>query len=224
MPTNQEARSLAMRLGASVVPYHQSEGMCDGLVSWWLRNRLQAKTIFRNKYFDQVHNVEAYMQEPEGRFVPAERGFGKGQALQVLFHDKGENDRRYITHGVRSDKPGKAEKEVAELVRRQMSQPISDDATRDENINNIRKSFIEAAVFHYAVKFSIKATTAHAVGLDCLKSPQLRYFDPNLGQFVFTNVEQLIRWWRDCYQKRTTGGGAFGILKTYFKADYYQSL
>lgn len=57
------------------------------------------------------------MQEPEGRFVPAERGFAKGRALQVLFHDLQEDDALYITHGVRSDKPDKAQKEVAERVR-----------------------------------------------------------------------------------------------------------
>ncbi len=211
-----------MGLGASVVPYHQSEGMCDGLVSWWLRNRLQGKTIFRDKYFDQVHNVESYMQEPEGRFVPAARGFAKGKALQVLFHDLQEDDTLYITLGVRSDKPDKAQKQVAILVHHRSSQPISDFSTRDENIDNLRRSFIEAAAFRYAVKLSIRATTAHAVGLDCLRSPQLRYFDPNLGQFVFTNVEQLIRWWRDCYQNRATGGGAFGMLRDYFNADYYR--
>jgi hypothetical protein len=221
MPTNQDARLWAMKLGASVVPYHQSEGMCDGLVSWWLRDQLQGKTIFRNKYFDRVHNVEAYMEEPEGRFVPGASGFAKGKALQVLFHDRHENDTRYITLGERSDKPDKDQKPVAALVRQQRAQPIS---TRDDNINNLGRSFIEAALSHNAVKFSIRAVTAHALGLDCTKSPQIRYFDPNLGLFGFFDVTQLIRWWRNCYQKRNQGGGAFGMFQQYYSADFYKPL
>jgi hypothetical protein len=224
MPTNQEARSSAMRLGASVIPYHQSEGMCDGLVSWWLRNQLQGKTIFRSKHFDRVQNVEAYMQEPEGRFVPSADSFAKGKALQVLFHDKQEDDTLYITRGVRSDKPDKNEKAVARFVHKQTSQPISDFATRDDNVNNLRRSFIEAAVHRYAAKISIKAITAHALGLDCVKSPQISYFDPNLGLFMFSSVEQLIQWWRACYQNRGQGGGAFGMFKYSFNADFYEPL
>ena len=235
MPTNHEARSIAMRQrNAIVMPYVQSEGNCDGTVSWWMRNRLQNKSIWRTKYFTRIHNVENYLDEPEGRFVATDhyeenvkqgtdKGLEKSRQLQLLFYGTGA-DRQYITNGIRFDKPDKEPKSVARFVGDEGPLSISDFADRGDNCNNIGKSFIRASLNKYVVKYSVTSTTAHALGLDCLESPRLRYFDPNIGEIIFSNVAELIKWWRYCYQNRAVGGGAFGIMMNMFKAEFYERL
>ncbi|NJM53022.1 MAG: hypothetical protein HC846_06260, partial [Blastocatellia bacterium] len=133
-------------------------------------------------------------------------------------------DREYITNGIRGDKSDKQPKSVGRYVGREGPLSISDFADMGENCNNIGKSFIRAALNKYVVKYSVTSTTAHAIGLDCSESPRLRYFDPNIGEFIFPNVSELVKWWRHCYQNRGTGRGAFGIMASMFKAEFYEPL
>lgn len=243
MPTNQEARSMAMRQrNAIVLPFVQLEGDCDGFVSWWLRSSLknawrlknnkEKKSFWSEKYFGRIYNVANHIEEPEGRFVGGEyydesgnnieridKGLEKARKLQAHFY--GTNSARgYITQGIREDKPDRDPNPIAEFVAKEG--PISISEGFGDDSEGIGKSFIKAAINRYVVKYGLTTTPAHAIGLDALESPRLRYFDPNIGEFIFPNVEELIKWWRHCYQNREIGGGAFGIMQYLFTAEYYE--
>lgn len=234
MPTDQEARQLAIRKNGFYTPFVQREGNCDGWVSWWLRARLQGKEIWRDKYFERVYNLEAYPEEAFGRPIAADHynnstvirtdpGLTKARALQAQFYgtDKG---RAYVTDGRRSDKD-RAPKPVARLVKEEEGLSISDFSTHGvDNANNIGKSFVRASLSRHAAKYSVKSTQAHALGLDCTQSPRVWYFDPNIGEFVFPVVTDLVSWWRACYLGRGTGGGAFGIMQRLYSAEFYERL
>lgn len=221
MPTNQQARSMASDLnGTCSRLFEQTEGNCNGWVSWWLRSRLQGREIWRDKYFERVHNLALYPDEtlyhmarehydPDTGKTWTDRGLEKARKLQKLPAD-GIADRGYITEG------------VAKLAGQETAKSVSDFSTDDDNANNICRSFIQASAQRYAAKYSITSTTAHALGLDCQYSPRILYFDPNIGEFLFWNVVDLTKWWQACYQARSTGGGAFGIMKWSFNAEFYK--
>jgi len=227
MPSNSQARQLAVTHGATITPYVQAEGNCDGIVSWWLRSRLQDKDIWRPKYFEATvdgRQIATDHYSPGTDVVErTDKGLEKARALQGLFYNN-RDDRAYITRGVRSDKSDKAEKTMGKFVRPVGPEPINDFSTHGDNAGNICRSFISLSLERYAAKYTITSSDNHALGLDCLASPSVRYFDPNIGEFIFRNVESLIRWWRECYQRRGTGGGAFGIMLNSYKADLYRRL
>src|SRR6266700_2910748 len=138
MPSNNEARLLAEQEKAICIPYNQVEGNCDGLVSWWLRSRLQGKEIWRNKYFDRVYPVSQHGGSNPGRPIASDhfnadtgllertdKGLAKARSLQALFYNS-HDDRAYITHGTRSDKSGKPDKVAAVFLRHEGPQAISD--------------------------------------------------------------------------------------------------
>ncbi len=43
---------------------------------------------------------------------------------------------------------------------------------------------------------------AHAVAVDCMKKPELIFFDPLIGQFTFPNYANFELWWKTCWQQR----------------------
>jgi hypothetical protein len=250
MATFQQERSMAEDRKGICKPFRQVEGNCDGWVSWWLRSRLQGKEIWRDKYFETMHNLALYPDETLRHVavdhyetlrhvavdpysestkklaqlpVRTDRGLEKARQLQGLFFGK-TVDRQYITEGIHSDKLERADRQIAEFVEESRTQPISDQATRDDNANSICNSFKLVLSRQWVAKYSVTATTAHALGLDCLHSPRIHYFDPNLGEFLFWSVEAFIDWWRACYQDRKNGEGAFTIMQYMFRAEFYRRL
>jgi hypothetical protein len=227
MLTNSEARQRATRYGGiSIIPYRQAEGNCDGIVSWWLRSRLQDKEIWRPKYFETVAEgrqiATDHYNMDTGILERTDRGLEKARELQNLFYNTNA-DHAYITRGIRSDK-NREEKRVGEYVRTENTQPINDFSTRGDNAGNLCRSFTQCSLDHYAAKYTIQTSgLGHALGLDVLAWPTVRYFDPNIGEFNFPNVTSLIAWWLYCYQNRETGGSAFATMSgNTFNANFYR--
>jgi hypothetical protein len=137
---------------------------------------------------------------------------------------------RYIVTGERGegDKQGKEGALIARYVTKTQTSPVSEHSVevKGENANIICASFKEAAEKHYAAKYAVASENAHALGLDCLgqTTTQVRYFDPNLGEFLFQDIDKFVEWWRKCYLTRNDGGGAFGMMKDAFTAYFYVKL
>jgi hypothetical protein len=137
--TNADVRAGAAAGGATVRTFAQGEGICDGFVSWWIRNQVQKKAFFSSKRFTAVTT-------PEGpRFITAshhaddgtlsvDKGLTKARALQSLVYGNPTATRDYITKGLRADKPTKKAKEIIDEFDNLKLSPIRSSPAADTDL------------------------------------------------------------------------------------------
>jgi hypothetical protein len=222
-----------------VIPFNQPEDTCAAYVAWWIRARLQQKLFSRRKYFDRQHDLAkydpgaGYSDALEGMLVTGERGASKAQALQANLARAGrEAIQAYITRGVRKDKEDRAWKEVADNVKSVQTTTVF-HLRLPESLPGtwglapgLGRSFEEVARGRLAAHYSLvmRGAKSHAVGLDCTED--VRYFDPNLGEFRFPIVGALCWWWEWCLVETNNPNGdrkrnAFARFGNNFCAEYY---
>lgn len=242
MTTNQEAYAKAANLHAKYRSFVQPEGVCDGFTSWWLRARLQGKDFWQEKYFQQSidpspgsNNNNALKDEAvDPKSAKTEdaitnKNLQKARVLQGFIFGT-TTDRAYITNGTRVDKQSKLDKPVGKFINSENSKSISDFSSKDDNAKTLLESFLNVYLNQYVAKYSVSTINhkgeagAHALGLDCQQDGVVRYFDPNIGEFQFSDILILSDWWTECYKNRKKTVGAFGIMTDFFKADYYKAI
>lgn len=233
MADNVSLRQAARTLGATCRAYVQAEDNCRGTVAWWVRARLRSKSIWGQKYFadmDDPADPGVGQRRSVGRelyagkeIVHVDRGLEKSRLLAQI--DSEDELLDYILEGARWDKLDRSPKPAAgRLVRTILSGPLGDLVTGDDAAF-IGRSFVETAVNRHVSYFSLTTTEAgmnHAIGLDGTASPTMLYFDPNIGEFTFRNVVDLVKWWRQAYVTRdSSASGAFRILSTLYRCFHF---
>ena len=233
MRDNTLLRQNARRYDGTLIKvYAQHEGNCRGTVAWWVRSRLQSKSIWRSKYFSGIEDPEEpgigqqrYLAldhyDDSGQLARTDRGLEKSRALESLLGSSIEALKDYIMKGTRADKPGRPEKVVGALAR---AIPSGSIGTFTDEAGNIGRSFVEASLGRFVSYFSVTIPTGgHAIGFDGTSSPQVLYIDPNIGEFTFSNVANLIKWWRESYVARDRmAKGAFNHMGNLYYGFHFR--
>lgn len=221
--TNEEVRNAANENeGYCVSSFNQGAGDCAAFTARWLRHRF-ANTDFwakeKNPYF---YTGNGFGQDHRTNFyVESDEAIGHFAKLQASF----DSDERYNNYVTKRRNSGKS---APRLFRSDGFKDIS--VTRDwvpvltgagtdtvrgtaiADCSEIRKSFVEVAANNWAAKYSFSTMTnnqRHAVALDALTS-EIRYFDPNLGEFSFPGIEKFADWWCLCYRSNNKAFTALG--------------
>jgi hypothetical protein len=242
---NTANRTLAEVLGATCRAYVQAEGNCRGTVAWWVRARLQSKTIWGQRYFVEsddptkpgwsdrkryiaTDHFKSNLNKPPETFNPhpkmnqlkTDEGLNKSRILQdILVNDDVMVE--YITRGVRSDKADWEPKRVGIMAETEPTGFIG-DFSKGDNILGIEKTFTKSRLRRYITLFVVtqkNTTIKHALGLDCTSSDTV-YFDPNLGEFQFQHFDKFIDWWGTCFLDREYPY-AFGMMEEPYYAFHF---
>jgi hypothetical protein len=232
MPTNEQARELAIKAGAVVKSFRQPGDDCAGWVSWWLRCRLKGNDFWEKpKHFTLLPMQPSSMRvllSPPGQEDTKARA--KAEKLEALYKRDGETKHSdsYINKGSKAGTSKTATSEAGPAIGTivtghkwisftsisenniglagEEDDPFEAAAaamrSNAENAANIVNSFDSTAAGKYAAWYSLSTSARHAVGLDCLPQRKPRYFDPNLGEFEFQKIADLDEWWRNCFASR----------------------
>jgi hypothetical protein len=236
MADNTILRQNARSFNATCRAYVQGEGNCRGTVAWWVRARLQSKSIWGAKYFDDIddpadpgigqrRSIATDHYDPQtSQLLGTDRGLTKSRILEELLQGD-EPLLAYILHGLRTDKEGRGTKTVGKLANRIVARSLGDLNTGDD-AGTIGRSFVEASLNKYVSYFSITTIEFgqnHAIGLDGSSSPTMVYFDPNIGEITFTSVVDLVKWWRQAYVWRNDPHrGAFRIFDFMYRGFHFR--
>jgi hypothetical protein len=215
------------RFGGNWLSFQQPAGWCDGLSSWWLRKRLRNKQFFQDKHFKghehpDCKQVLAYQLLPSQKGEDVKKiGGSKALALQKEFQANlgaFKAAALYITDGLRVGKNDPRGKPVGQI--RETSELLQVEKDFKTEIKKIGNDKLLASITIRTIN-----GISHACGLDCSGTP-VAYFDPNIGEFTFPNVESFLAWWEFCYQNKEGAADgpkeAFDLFESQFKCVSFQ--
>lgn len=205
----------AARYNGKVIGFSQLRDLCDALVSRWIRKRFRNKDFFTGKYFRDWSvpaAQKAYVlgskswREPEGKegkgFKLSESpGGAMAQVMQKTFLGQPEHSNAYIESGKR-DRPAPARVDVLKVY------PLAarvEVIHKHRDLDAIPVDFREIDRQRLMASFSFRTTTgsAHACALDARIADDIRYFDPNIGEFRFTAFKDFEGWWMECLKTKS---------------------
>jgi hypothetical protein len=192
---NATARELATHVYHATVAtaFSQTSNSCIGYVAMWLRKRSRNKGFFtdaNNKFqkFVRPDGVTIFEDQDDDRIDL--KSANKAQMYQWLMHKSSAVEVNYIEQG------SKQQVKALEFVGSRAGF-VSNKAWDARGLTDFISALaLNKQLASVGVGFDEKA---HAIGFDC-SLRDAAYFDPNLGEFIFPNVSNLVKWWRFCHK------------------------
>ena len=201
---------------ADVLKYQQGPSECAATCALWIRRQLKDKSIF----FDAKRLWRAPESTRKVKFNVTEDFDEKIGTLKIYIREQyldlatGLNDeQRYITQGSRGPnlqlgkkalEGPKEDRYIAQKTNAYFNSPIGKKGRGVLATFKYTYDGQGIASISYDMEDDEQRQFAHAVAIDCRKPQKVIFFDPEVGQFTFTSYDLFTKWWKICWQERST--------------------
>ncbi len=205
----------AAQYNGKAIAFSQGADLCDALVSRWIRKRFRNKDFFNPRYFKDwtvPDNAKSFLlgykswapgPDPKKTKLGAAPGGSRVIGMQKAFIGKPDVSNSYIQQG----KPSQPNKGNENDLKMYPTAARIADKVETKDLDHISKDFQDIDRRRLMVSFSFRTfNTSHACALDARSANDVRYFDPNIGEFRFNNFKDFVGWWTHC--AKTKGASA----------------